>query len=277
MGIRLVIQGEGDRETIRAAAPTLIIPVHAAVVDLDIGGDERLVDRASWVLLPAGRRASMRAKSPTAQTLVLSISDALRTSVVHAYDGEIRLTYFERYVGSVQPMKRTVWVNELAHRYLFERAVCKKRDNAATTFLEMELVKELYFNCHDRIGRTSVVQGKTSVTEKALAAIEAHLFETDVVLRATKACGASESSLLRAFKKELGQPPLGYVRARRLDESLLLVKSGRYSIGEIAVKVGYQSFAAFSQAFRARFGMKPSEISSATVLDGRSRRRAQAE
>lgn len=55
----------------------------------------------------------------------------------------------------------------------------------------------------------------------------------------------------------------GYVRARRLDESLLLLKTKRYAAGEVATTVGYKNFAAFSQAFRARFGMKPSEVTTA--------------
>ena len=268
MGIRLILQSDGDRETVRAKTPTLIVPVHAGVVEVDIGGGKHLVDRASWVLVPAGKRAVMNAKSPIAHCLALSVSDALRTGVVHAYGGEIRLTHFDRYVNDVQVMARTNWVNELAHRYLFERAVCLKRDNVATAFLEMELVKELYFLCHDRYRereRSSVVEKRTSIAERAMVVMEAHLFEADVVALATKACGASASSLLRAFKKELGQNPLGYVRARRLDESLLLLKSKRFAVGEVAMKVGYQNFAAFSQAFRARFGMKPSDVQATTV------------
>ena len=50
------------------------------------------------------------------------------------------------------------------------------------------------------------------------------------------------------------------MRARRLDESLLLLKSKRYAVGEVATMVGYKNFAAFSQAFRARFGVKPSDV-----------------
>lgn len=266
MGIRLLVQGDGApgaAATLRAKDPMLLLPVQAGNVEITIGSEKHLVDRASWVLVPEGTRAVVRAKSPTAHTLVLTVSSALRASVVRAYDGEIRLTLFERYVGDVQVMARTNWVNELAHRYLFERAVCKKRDNAATTFLEMELVKELYFLCHDRFTkgeRASVVEARSPLAERAIALVEAHLFEPDVVQRVMQGCGASASSILRAFKKELGHSPIGYVRSRRLDESMLLLKSKRYAVGEVATMVGYRSFTAFSEAFRVRFGMKPSEL-----------------
>jgi AraC-like DNA-binding protein len=270
MGIRLLVQSDGDRVpsiTVRTKTPALLLPVHAGIAEIETGGARHLVDRASWVLVPAGTRAVVRAKSPVTHTLVLSLGVELRTTVVRAYGGEIQLTRFDRYVTDVQIMPRTNWVNELAHRYLFERAVCKKRDNVATAFLEMELVKEVYFLCHERVtaqARASVVESRTDLLQRAIDLVEAHLFEADVVQRLTRECGASASSLLRTFKRELGHAPLGYVRARRLDESLLLLKSKRYAVGEVARMVGYQNFAAFSQAFRTRFGMKPSQLGGPT-------------
>jgi AraC-like DNA-binding protein len=269
MGVRLLVQSDGDRaasQSVRTTAPTLIVPVHAGIAQLQLGAEQHLVDRSSWVLVPAGTRAVVQAKSPVTHTLLLSLSVALRTAVVRAYGGEMQLTRFDRYVTEVQIMARTNWVNELAHRYLFERAVCKKRDNVATAFLEMELVKELYFLCHERYTereRASVVEQKTTLAERAVAIVEAHLFEADIVQRLQRGCGASPSSLLRTFKRELGHSPLTYIRARRLDESLLLLKSKRYAVGEVATMVGYKNFAAFSQAFRARFDMKPSEVTAA--------------
>ena len=266
MGIRLLVQREGGRGEVveaRAKSPTLALPVHAGIAEIAIGASKHLVDKASWLLVPAGTRAKVRARSPVTHTLLLSISPPLRASVVRAYAGAIELARFDRYVGDVELMPRTNWVNELCHRYLFERAACQKRDNVATAFLEMEIVKELYFVCHERYTtreRASVVETRSDVMARAMALIEKHLFEPDVVQRLTTGSGASASTLLRAFQRELGQSPLAYVRARRLDESLLLLKSKRFAVGEVATMVGYKNFAAFSQAFRVRFEMKPSEV-----------------
>jgi AraC-like DNA-binding protein len=170
---------------------------------------------------------------------------------------------FDRFLSTPAVFPRTNWVNELYHRYVFERAVCKKTDNDATRFLESEVLKELYFLAHSRDtekDRPSVVESETDLVKRARASIEEHLFEPDVVKRLARACAASESTLLRAFKRELGQGPLAYVRARRLDESMLLLKSRRHAIGEVALLVGYKNFAAFSAAFRARFGVSPSAV-----------------
>ena len=69
---------------------------------------------------------------------------------------------------------------------MFERAVCKKRDNVATAFLEMELVKELYFVCHERATaqeRASMLETRTNLVQRAMTLVEEHLFEPDVVQR----------------------------------------------------------------------------------------------
>ena len=276
MGIRLLVQRAGGRGEIvegKGKSPSLVLPVHAGIAEIAIGGAKHLVDKASWILVPAGTRARVRAKSPVTHTLVLSISASLRAAVAAAYSGEIQTARFDRYVGDVELMPRTNWVNELCHRYLFERAACKKRDNVTTAFLELEIVKELYFLCHERhtrAERVSVVETTSSVIQRAIAIVEEHLFEPDVVQRLASGCGASASTLLRTFRREIGQGPLAYVRARRLDESLLLLKSKRFAVGEVATMVGYKNFAAFSQAFRARFDRRPSEVSTSDKPDKHS-------
>lgn len=263
LGIRLVTQREGEKVQVRAVGPTLLVPVHAGLAEVATGKARLVVDRAAWLLVPAGTRASIRAKSPVTHTVVLTVSSGLREAVVRAYEGEIERARFEKYLSHVQLLPRTVWVNELCHRYLFERAVCKKSDNVATRFLEMEIVKEVYFVCHERhtsVDRPSMVVKPSVVVERAMALVEEHLFDPDVVKIVARGCAASPSTLLRTFKREIGYGPLTYVRRRRLDESLLLLKSRRYRIGEVATLVGYKNFAAFSQAFRARFGMRPSDV-----------------
>ncbi len=263
MGIEFVPQRLGDRLTVRAASPTLLLPTEAGVLEVTTGGTSQLVDRATFVLVPAGARASLEAKSPVVHTLALAVKPALVASVARTYAGEIERSHLERYLATTHFLPRTNWMNEIGHRYLFERAVCKKRDNDATRFLETEIVKEVYFLCREREvarDRRSIVEGPSPLVQRALQVLEESLFDGNVVPLLAARCGASASTLLRAFKRELGQAPLAYVRARRLDESLLLLKSKRFTVSEIATMVGYKNFAAFSHAFRARFGRRPSEV-----------------
>jgi len=263
MGIRLITRPEGSSVEVVARTPTLVLPVHAGLVGVTVGAVTHVVDRAGWLLVPKGARARLDAKSPVTHTVLLDVKDELRAAVARAYDGEIDEARYDRYLRDVQLLPRTVWVNELVHRYLFERAVCKKKDNVATKFLEMEIVKELYFVSHEQHSkseRASVVRSESPLVQRAMALVEEHLFDADVAARLAKRVGASASTLLRTFKREVGVGPRTYIQRRRLDESLMLLKSRRFAVGEVASMVGYRNFAAFSQAFRARFGMRPSEV-----------------
>ena len=263
MGIRLVPQRAGDELALRSRAPMLVVPTDAGIAAVRVADATHSVDRASFVLVPGAARATLEAKSPVAHVLVLIVSDALAATVVATYAGQIEPRRLARYLTIAQLLPRTNWLNEICHRYLFERAACSRRDNDATRFLETEIVKEVYFLCHERDtakDRASVVEERSPLVQCAVRAIEQRLFEADVVQRLARSCGASHSTLLRAFKRELGNGPLAYVRARRLDESLLLLKSRRFTVSEIATMVGYRNFAAFSHAFRARFGMRPTQV-----------------
>ena len=263
MGIRLAPLREGDRLVLRATLPSLVVPTDAGVVEAGRGSEVHVVDRASFLLVPAGGRAMVEAKSPISHVLVLSVSRLLFESLLATYPGEVLPDKVDRYFSQLAALPRTNWMNEICHRYLFERAVCKKHGNDATRFLETEIVKESYFLCRERDttkDRPSIVEGETPLVQRALKAIEARLFEEDVVERLADVSGASASTLLRTFKRELGQGPLAYVRARRLDESMLLLKSRRFTVSEVALRVGYRSFGAFSAAFRARFGKKPKDV-----------------
>jgi len=240
-----------------------VLPVENGIVDAACGALRPALDTSSWLLVPAGVSLGLVASSVVAHTLVLTLSTALMRRVTEVYAGEVALARFRRYVESPRVLVRTTWVNELAHRYLFERAVCRKRDNDATRFLETEIAKELYFLRHEHEGqqdRPSLVEEHTPVVRRALEHLEKHLFEAAVLRDLPRAAGASSSTLLRAFQRELGESPLAYLRTRRLDEALMLLKSRGLRVSEVSALVGYTSLAAFSHAFRARFGLRPSDV-----------------
>ena len=95
---------------------------------------------------------------------------------------------------------------------------------------------------------------------RALQHLEKNLFEADALRDLPRATGASRSTLLRTFRRELGESPLAYLRTRRLDEALMLLKSRHLRVSEVSALVGYGSLAAFSHAFRERFGLRPSDV-----------------
>jgi AraC-like DNA-binding protein len=246
------------------ASPSLIFPLEATVIELEAAGlRAQRIDRGRFALLPARVRARVISRSPAPKVVTLILDGAERARMLRAYAEHVTAATFDRVLCEARLLPRTRWVDELVHRYLFERAVCQRHDSEAARFCETELVKELYFlgaEQLDRHTRANVTHQGSSLVERARAHIEAELFAPLSTAALARACHASESALLRAFRRELGVAPTAYARQRRLDEALLLLESGRYSVGEVAERVGYRGQAAFAAAFHKKFRQAPSRV-----------------
>jgi len=72
-----------------------------------------------------------------------------------------------------------------------------------------------------------------------------------------EAVGMSRSRFAARFTALVGEPPLAYLSRWRLETAAGLLQDGTLGLGEIASRVGYESEAAFSKAFRRRFGAPP--------------------
>jgi AraC-like DNA-binding protein len=70
--------------------------------------------------------------------------------------------------------------------------------------------------------------------------------------------GMSRSSFATQFKSLVGQSPGAYLTAWRLDKAAERLRNTASSIKLITEEVGYDSEAAFSRAFRSRYGSAPS-------------------
>ena len=69
--------------------------------------------------------------------------------------------------------------------------------------------------------------------------------------------GLGRSAFSARFTRLVGQPMHRYLVARRMDEAALMLQSRDDSIARIAARVGYETTAAFSKAFRRRHGISP--------------------
>ncbi|HUQ05653.1 MAG TPA: helix-turn-helix transcriptional regulator [Kofleriaceae bacterium] len=247
----------------QAGAPSLVFALESTTAVLAVGRVEQRLDRAVFALVPARTRYRVASQSPAPKVVTLAVGDAARGAAVAEYAPHIDAARFEAVVAEARVFARTRWVDELVQRYVFERVICERHASLASRFLEVELTKELYFlGDEQRAGNTRapVVGEGTALVERARAAIEAALFEPFSMSALARACHASASSLLRAFRRELGVTPGSYVRERRLDEALALLESGHYTVGEIASRVGYTGQAAFAVAFQRKFHVAPSSV-----------------
>jgi AraC-like DNA-binding protein len=72
-----------------------------------------------------------------------------------------------------------------------------------------------------------------------------------------RACNLSRSAFAARFAARVGKPPATYLAHVRLDAATDLLRDTSLPVTLIAKNVGYESEAAFSRAFKNRYGMPP--------------------
>ncbi len=95
------------------------------------------------------------------------------------------------------------------------------------------------------------------ITSRALQRLHADPMRDWTVEQLAAAAGTSRSVLAERFKAILGQPPMQYLAAWRLQLASSLLREGSRSLAEVACEVGYESEAAFSRAFKRHIGAPP--------------------
>ena len=72
-----------------------------------------------------------------------------------------------------------------------------------------------------------------------------------------RACNLSRSTFAARFAARVGKPPATYLAHVRLDAAVDLLRGTSLPVTQIAQRIGYTSEAAFSRAFKNRYGTPP--------------------
>lgn len=112
---------------------------------------------------------------------------------------------------------------------------------------------------------------------KALLAIHGSYAEPWTVETLARKAGMSRSVFSQQFKELVGEPPMRYLTARRLQEAKRLLSDTSVAQQEIAERVGYRSQVGFHLAFRREFDTTPGAFRSQGARVGRGKAREGAE
>jgi AraC family transcriptional activator of mtrCDE len=104
----------------------------------------------------------------------------------------------------------------------------------------------------------------------ALAAILDHPHRDHSVESLAAEARMSRSAFAEGFAASFGQTPMAFLRDVRLRRAAALLRRGNVPVASVASRVGFSSRSHFSRAFRARFGVSPTEFRNAPP-DGQSR------
>ena len=95
---------------------------------------------------------------------------------------------------------------------------------------------------------------------RSLRAVHAATQANWTVESMAREAGLSRTAFAERFRRLVGQSPMSYVTAWRMQRARLLLKESDFSIDRIAVEVGYQSPASFARVFRKITGQSPGAV-----------------
>ena len=90
--------------------------------------------------------------------------------------------------------------------------------------------------------------------------MQKHLEQPLTLAALSKHMACPPKTLSRRFQAEIGASPGQAYRHLRLTHAHQLIENTKLSISEVAVRTGYESPAALSRAFKARFGRAPKSL-----------------
>lgn len=96
--------------------------------------------------------------------------------------------------------------------------------------------------------------------ERARRILVARMAEPPSLAALAREVGVNETKLKAGFRRLFGDTVFGVLRRERMEEAHRLLRTRRYGVSEVALRVGYANPSKFAAAFRARFGLRPSDV-----------------
>lgn len=141
-----------------------------------------------------------------------------------------------------------------------------KNDNAAPSIVGQCLLHSLY---HRLKGEISVEEVSSVHDRIDLSRIKRYIYGNlaDKIQTADLArlCNLSESHFYHKFRESIGMSPYQYVIDERIKAACEMLKESKKSITEICFTLGFSSQSAFTNLFRKKVGLSPTEFRASTA------------
>jgi AraC-like DNA-binding protein len=156
----------------------------------------------------------------------------------------------------------TLSASQLCKEVVFQLLIYPKTKaaKALITTLVQTLAEMLEANNCGSEGEISHLSGRTDDDriKKALSYIEEHFFANTSANQIAKYSGLSVRNLNRLFLQETGMSPKQAMTLVRIDQAKKILKTGKRSVTDTALDVGYSSVSQFISTFRKYTGQVPS-------------------
>ena len=98
---------------------------------------------------------------------------------------------------------------------------------------------------------------QAAAMHRAVEYIHLHLNHALQVSKVAEVCGYSEPHLRRLFREHVGMSPSEYIASARIQRAQQLLRTGLFTISQVAEAVGYTDPFHFSRRFKRAVGLPP--------------------
>ena len=200
-------RAEGFWPEISFSQPSFFFARCSSILELYEGKESapHALDAYNFASIGAETKTHILGNSAISEGVFFSPSEQLIQKTNKTYGIDLDATV--RAEKPIILLPRTNWLNEIMHRYIYERVVAKQKANAATEFLEVEILKEIHFRIQEQNIRNKsqfdldpfAFDSRSPLLRKAMAFMDANLFRDigiDDIVRKLK---VSESTLFHKF------------------------------------------------------------------------------
>jgi AraC-like DNA-binding protein len=208
-----------------------------------------LLPKPPWTELPVVARIGGAGAKTRIMCGFLHCDDMLFDPILRALPRLIHL----RSTGSAAQWR------EASLRYMLERANLPGGSELSARIPEMVLVDCLrqYVEAIPPAQSGWLAALKDPLIGPAIARLHAAPAETWNVTRLAHELAVSRSLLAERFTEAVGQSPMRYLAHWRMQLAADFLRTTTLSLAEISARVGYESEATFSRAFKRRFASSP--------------------
>lgn len=150
------------------------------------------------------------------------------------------------------------------HRIRFQENYIRYRSKKGlyvlthTAYFQALITEIIYYQSQKREAITHNPSQKLMKLKPAIAYIHQHLDKSIQIIELAEVCSFSEKYFISLFKDVLGMTPGQYINQAKMEKALGLLYKQKYSIKEIAYRVGYTDPYTFSKAFKKYYKVSPS-------------------
>ena len=114
---------------------------------------------------------------------------------------------------------------------------------------------------NDKLSKLNVNDLDQKLMDRIMKALDANISNPDLTIEMLAAeIGISRVHLHRKLKELTNQTTSDFIRNTRLAQAAKILSEGKYSIAEVASRVGFDSQSNFSTAFKKLYGVTPREF-----------------